>query len=63
VPVTSQQQTAAHARAGSVVTRTPVESVPVKPSHRKLVGMMVCVIVGHQVAWGPCPRCEHRARG
>lgn len=27
----------------------------------KMAGMLVCMVIGHQVSWGPCPRCERRA--
>lgn len=29
----------------------------------KMPGMLVCMVIGHQVAWGPCPRCDRRAPG
>jgi hypothetical protein len=27
----------------------------------KPAGMLVCMVIGHQVNWGPCPRCGRRA--
>ena len=27
----------------------------------RLSGMLVCMVIGHQVGWGPCPRCDRRA--
>jgi hypothetical protein len=27
----------------------------------KPAGMLVCMVIGHQVSWGPCPRCDRRA--
>jgi hypothetical protein len=29
----------------------------------KMPGMVICMVIGHQVAWGPCPRCDRRASG
>ena len=27
------------------------------------VGVLMCVLTGHTVAWGPCDRCNRRAAG
>jgi hypothetical protein len=30
---------------------------------RHRVNMAHCIVTGHVVPWGPCPRCERRALG
>ncbi len=27
------------------------------------IGVLMCVLTGHAVAWGPCDRCHRRAAG
>jgi len=43
----------------------PHETVERKASRRggKMPGMLICVVFGHVVDWGPCPRCDRRAPG
>lgn len=35
-----------------------VESEP----KRKRLGELICIVTGHVVAYGPCPRCNRRQR-
>ncbi len=27
------------------------------------LGKIICILIGHKVPWGPCPRCGRRALG
>jgi hypothetical protein len=29
----------------------------------KKLGALICMVIGHKVAWGPCDRCNRRAAG